>query len=425
MEFIRANLYSLVAMAALLLLSATFSGSEAALFSLRETDLHRIRRLGGLRSRAILALHRMLPQFLTTILLANLVVNVLFFAMGTILGNRLAENYGQAAAVVWGLGLLMTVLTFGEITPKIAATAAKIAVSRLVAVPLWGLCRLCRWLHPFLDAVARVALRMANIKPPPPTVRAEELKLLLQASSAEGTITAQERDFICQVIELPEIRMREIMVPRIDCITVAFDADAKEALRLSRQHGHAKLPVRDPKTDDWLGWVDARELFVAGAEGPVALYLKRAIFVSEFDRADQALRLFQETGARLAIVLDERGAAAGLITLADLLAAIFGDYAAPDEAAEPSVREEGPNTYILSGDLRIAEWRALFGVVRELPQVATLGGLVTALLGRLPRTGDGVCLGNISLEVLAMEHRRVRKIRLTLREEEEKANHPC
>lgn len=417
MEFIRANAYSLVAMAALLTLSASFSGAEAAIFSMRETDLHCIRRRGGLVSRAILALHRSLPQFLTTVLLANLVVNVLFFAMGTLLANRLAEMYGQTAALAWGVGLLMTILIFGEIMPKMVATAAKTGMARLVAVPLWGMYHLSRWIHPYLDAVARVALRMANIKPPPPTVRAEEIKLLLQASSAEGTITAQERDFICQVIELPDIRMREIMVPRLDCVTVAFDADAKEALRLSRQCGHAKLPVRNPKTDDWLGWTDARELFVAGAAGPVALYLKRALAVSEFDRADQVLRLFQETEARLAIVFDERGSAAGIVTMSDLLAAIFGDFASPEDAAEPSVSEESPNSYLLSGDLTITEWRELFGVVRELPQVTTLGGLVIALLGRLPREGDRAQLGNITLEVVKMEHRRVKRVRLTLRDE--------
>jgi CBS domain containing-hemolysin-like protein len=172
--------------------------------------------------------------------------------------------------------------------------------------------------------------------------------------------------------------------------------------------------VRDPESEEIVGWVDARELFVSSASGPIGPHVKKPFFVSEFDRADRMLQLFRQKTIRLAVVVDERGETMGVATLSDVVAEIFGEIGDEDLPAEEPIREVGEASYILAGDVSVRDWRNLVRIAESIPQTATVGGLVTALLGRTARVGDEVELGNLHMEVLGMHGRRISEIRLTL-----------
>ena len=210
-----------------------------------------------------------------------------------------------------------------------------------------------------------------------------------------------------------------IKTPLPDMVCVREDADAPELLELVRASGFSKLPVRAIDGDEVCGWVDARDVFVEGGEGTVRRWVRRPLFVSELDRVDQVLARMQERGERLAVVVDERGTTAGMLTSWDVIARIFGDIGDEDQAereAHEPVRRLERGAYLLAGRVSVREWRDIFGVAAKLPATATVGGLVTALLGRPARVGDVVRLDNLEMEVREVGGRRVRLIELRLRD---------
>ncbi len=416
MDIILQNYQHLAAMAFLLCLSGTFSGSETSLFSLRPADLNRLRRKIGPISRAILTLHGDLKGFLMTVLLCNLVVNILFFALSATMATRIAAQHGSGASLGFGLLGLMLVIALGEVTPKSLATVAAPAFCRIIALPMLGLHRAMWWVRGVLVGVVGFIERVAGIHEQSRTaIKSEELELLVQLSRDEGVISSAEHELIDSVLELPEVRMREIMTPRVDMVTTYTDTDAGELVGLARRKKYSKIPVRIRETDEVVGWVDARDVFVEGQSGPVGRLMRNPVFVSELDRADQVLNKMREQKTRLAIVVDERGATVGMVTLWDVLSEIFGEIGDEDAAPEEPIRQVGENTFRLAANVSVREWRDLFGVADELPCTATIGGLVTALLGRAAREGDLVRLGNLQMRVMRVHKRRIAEIELRLR----------
>ncbi len=409
------NLYTqLLLMGLLLSLSAVFSGSETAFFSLSTADLNRLRRQTGPVARAILGLHANLGDFLMTVLFCNMLVNILFYAISAVMAAEIASRFGPEWAIPFGLGCLLVVITLGEITPKTMATVARVFFCQLMAIPLYTVHRVLFVVRRGLGLFVHAIERMIGLGTPATNVNPAELRLLVQAGRAEGLISSQEHELISEVLELPQVRVREMMTPRVDVRAIGEDATVNELLYLARATGHSKLPVRCSETGEFTGWVDAREIFLDDPDGAITSYIHRPLYLSELDRGEHALQQLRESRARLAIVVDERGATEGILTLPDVLAEIFGTLGDEGPPQQDPVQEDGENAYILSGDLSVREWRNLFGVAHELPGTATVGGLLTALLGRPPLVGDKVRLGNLNMEAVQVTRRRVRMIRITL-----------
>ncbi len=403
-------------MLGLLILSGGFSGTETALFSLKTADLNRIRRAKGPVFGAIAALRADLPGFLTTVLFGNMVVNILLFATSAVIAAHLADEFGAGAGLAFNLASLLMVITFGEVTPKALAAVLQLPFARLTALPMYALHRCLSPLRRVLNSIVKLGERLANVAEPSSAAQAEELHLLMQASREQGVISSNEHELIAGVVGLAEVRMREILTPRMDVIYTPATATCGELLDLAREKGHSKIPLRDLRNDEFVGWVDARELFIAGVgEAPAAAFLKEPCFVSEFDRADEVLDKFLDTQERLAFVVDEWGSTVGIVTLWDVISEIFGEIADEDETRHDPMRDLGGGVYLLDGRVSVREWRGLFGVVVALPRAATMGGLVTALLGRSARVGDRISLGKIELTVEEVLRRRPTRLRLTLR----------
>lgn len=409
-------------MGGLLVLSATFSGSETALFSLKASDLNRLRRTPGPSTNAVLALHASLGDFLMTVLFCNMVVNILFFACSTVLigdltayySKKLGEGYTHLISIGLGIASLLLVITFGEVTPKSVASISRVVFCRIVALPMLTIHRGLWWVRAVLGRIVILLESTLGLGSTHNALNPEELKLLIEASRADGIISADEHDLITEVLELPDVRVRELMTPRVDVVSVPTGASAEDMLHIARNSGHSKLPVRDTRTDEYIGWIDARGVFIREDASVSERDRLPPVYVSELDRADQVLVRFRKERLRLAIVVDERGGSEGILTLNDLVGVIFGGLGDEDELPAEPVREVGENAYLLSGDVSVREWRTLFGFGSDLPSVATVGGLVSALLGRMPRVGDRVRLGNLSMEVTRTARRRVIEIRLTL-----------
>ncbi len=411
---------TLVVTALLLAMSAAFSSCETSLFSLSAPELNRVRASRAGIDRAIARLHASLNSLLPTLLFCNMGVNVLIFALASSVTAGLAERFGAGVALIYSLASLFLVVFFGEVFPKQLAIASSLMTARLTALPVWTVYRVLGKPMRGLGAVVTALERVFAPRPADPQgLREEELRLLVELSRDDGAISDDEYTMIDGIVLLPEVRIRDVMTPRVDVETLPAGASLAEAVLAARKCGHCKLPVRDARRDDVAGWVDAREIY-AEQEGrtragnaAVESYLREFHYFSEHDRADQALERIQGAGTDLFAVVDERGIVVGFFTLQDIMDEVlgqFGEHGAPP----PAEIRPGSDGYVLSGRLSVREWRDMFGVNSALPRSATVGGLVVSLLGRIPRAGDAVTLDNMEMTVLSMWRNRVREVGLRL-----------
>ncbi len=417
-------LFSWLLMPALLGLSAFFSCSETALFSLSPDAARRLR--PHRRIHDLLTILQKDPSgLLTAILFGNLVVNVLFFCTGAEAAGRLAERRGEWFEALGGVLVLLTVILFGEIIPKAIGIAHPSGVLRITAVPLRGWFYFTRPFRLFIRwLLDRMGLHDGTTADGRAYLTPGELKELLDAVRHEPGFGLQEKEILEDIVNLPDVRVREVMVPRVEVLRRPLDTDRRELLEQARRHEYSHVLIYRDKDDDPLGYVSIRDVFMDGGRTEsLDPFIHPLIFVPETKRADVLLREFMTHDWQMAAVVDEYGGLAGVVTTEDLLAEVVGDFE-PERATEIQKLDEV--TYRLHGQLSIRAWRELFtGFLpgQEIDTLAfdTLGGFVISLLGRMPHEGDSVFVRNLQLTVETMHHRRIGTVLLSLNEPEVQA----
>jgi len=392
--------FELAMLSVLLALSACFSAAETALFSLTAADERRV----GARA---LALARRPRDLLVAILLANLTVNTLFFAFAA----SIAERHGPLAQALWNFGALMSVVLLGEIVPKTAALRARLVIARLVAVPLTVIVAASEPLHRFSDKLLELFYRTLGPSGGEELgITTDALAIALERSAERGLLLDTEASLLAGVVELEEMRVREIMTPRVDMLFLDLsDANRGEVVQKALQAKAPWLMVVEGNPDQILGRVRLRAL-LAQPEKPVGEMLEPVKFVPEVASAMHVLQTLRDQHAAQAVVVDEWGGTAGLVTLESIFEEVVGDLRVEGEKSERAVVARGDGRFEVDGSLSIRDWNELFGH-RVVPrEFETVGGFVTALLGRIPRTGDVVRAGQLAFEVREVSRRRVVRI---------------
>ena len=383
----------------LLLGSAFFSGSETALFSLDDDG----RRRAGSPTQRLFANAQAL---LITLLLANLLVNVLVYATASIL----VRQSGGIPPVAAGILALVGVLVFGEILPKTISLRSPVTVSRLVAplllVLVASLAPLRRVVRALVEAVMR-ALGSASREEP--RITSETLAEVLGRSAAVGMLAVSEADLLAEVVELEGIRVREIMKPRVDMLALDLQASEDDNIQIIAR-GLARratwLPVVRGHADQVAGIVRLRDI-LSQPERPLDVLVVPALFVPEVAGVLDLLRLLRDRHATEAIVVDEWGGTAGTVTIEDVFEEIVGDLRTEGEEGDPPVVSLGEGRFRVSGGLSIRDWNQLFNLEVVPEGFETVGGFITALLGRVPRAGDRVRQGGLVWQVREVRGRRV------------------
>ncbi len=349
-----------------------------------------------------------------------MLVNVGIYALAAGIAADIGERFGMGAAFAYSMASLFLVVFWGEVFPKQLAIAASLPAARLTALPVWMCTRvLGKPLVVLNGLVAALERVLIPKRPDHQELREEELRLLVDLSRADGAISDGEYQMIDSIVDLPEVRVKDIMIPRVDFTALPRACSFDDAVAAARRAGHCKLPLADPASDDFTGWIDVRAIHAARSggrakrPGGVEAHAREFRYFSEHDRADQVLERIKGTGGELFAVVDERGLVVGFFTLQDIMDEVLGRFGEHGAAPAQEIRGEGEG-YILSGQLSVREWRDLFDVSRDLPKSATVGGLVVSLLGRIPRVGDRVELDNMEMTVLATWHNRVTEVRLRL-----------
>jgi putative hemolysin len=346
-------------------------------------------------------------QVLITVLLVNTTVNVAIFAVSYIHSGDSGVQSAGSSALNAAIALVV-VIVFGEILPKAIALAHAHRLAPLVAPLIAAL--------QFVTTPIAVVLRFLVIEPlvrlvaptipEHPAVTTADLSELVELSAKQGVITSHEYEMLQAVVALPEISVRSIMIPRVKLQAVAIDEDRTTIDRIFRETGLTKLPVYRKDLDDLCGLLYARDFHLRGEE-PAERLLRPVNYVPEMIDVLQLVRHFRKTRTQLAVVVDEYGGVAGLITVQDVLEEIVGDLDTGNQPGEPEVERIDERSYRIPGSLSIRSWRPLLGITDRFGDVDTFGGVVLASLGRLPRVGDTVHFGNLRVTVDGLDGRRI------------------
>lgn len=395
----------------LLCCSGIVSATETALFAL---DNRALRDAGRSRSGTRRRVHRVMQhphRVLMTVLIANTAVNVAIFTTAFIESNALRTQRPVLAAVV-GVGVLIAVITVGEILPKtfalanaerLAPTAAGlIAALQIILAPI-------RW---FLRTmlVSPLIRLFTPSRTLPEHVTVDELRLLVERSAQDGAIDHKENEMLQAVVAAEEVRVREIMIPRVDIRSVKTGCSRNAAQQALDAAGQRRIIVRGRDLDDIRGLIHARDLYAYPTTSVPSL-VRAIAFVPEQANVMQAIRLFRRERIRHAIVVDEYGGTAGYLSFGRILAWITGDVATDEDAAPPAAATQiDEHTYRIPASFSARALSERFGFDRIDRHIDTVGGLVLARLGRMPRVGDEVGIGNLTLTVEKVRRHRLEQI---------------
>lgn len=410
---------------ALVVLSGLFSASEAVLFSLTAVQLQHASASSNPFRRMAAGLMRDPKRTLMIVLLANTAVNVLLYASTYVFFDRLTARFGAWLSPVAGAGSVLLVLVFGEVLPKVIGVAMTERMAPFCAATI----HFCGYVFGPISRVIDVALiepllRLASGRPTRETTREhdlspEELKTLLDLSRQHGLIHPIEDTFLREVIDLSYLRVRDVMVPRVEVVAYDVNGSPQGLRELMRKTQRKKIPVFERTPDQIVGLVYAKVLFFEPSR-PLRELVQPVRFVPELITCEQLLHHFRATRTQIAMVVDEFGGLAGLVTLQDVIEEIVGEIRrAEDAPGEPEINAVDETTYDVSGRLSVHYWAEFFGQPRLTEHVATVGGLVTSRLGRPARVGDRVQIRNLEFEVTRVAGRRVD--RLLVRRVEEPA----
>ncbi|MFT5734341.1 MAG: putative hemolysin [Planctomycetota bacterium] len=395
-------------------LSGTFSSSETALFKLSEGEVAAAPR----RVQRLLEDPRAL---LVSILLANLVVNLLFFAIAPRAFTDLQVRVGGAeplashasASLLGGLLALMTLLITGEIVPKALALKMPLGIAQLTATPIGWTVRFLRPVRSMIHAVLDLSHRMlGENERTEQGVTPEALADVLERSRTEGVLGANEADLLGEIVELEHLRVREAMTPRVDLVIFDLDeedqgAERRRVLDEARRERITWMIAVRGTADNIAGGIQVRDLLVRPDRSPESLVMP-VKFVPEVARLVSLLSSLHMDRVTEAVVIDEWGGTAGVVTLENVFEELVGDIRVEDEEALDEVVPLGEGRYQVAGGLSVRDWNEALGVAIFPGAFETVGGFVTAALGRLPKPGDTVELGGgLVAEIDQVRGRRV------------------
>ena len=318
---------------------------------------------------------------------------------------------------------LFAIIIAGEIIPKMAATARPIGIATLLAPPLLVIHRVITPLRTFVDVVVITPLSRLVTTATPKPLDAEELATLVELSSSEGIIDQDEQRVLFEVVELSRIRVREVMTPRVHMVSASHTATEEEIRSIIASSHLTQLPMYGDDLDDIVGMLHTKRYLQqrSGSTTMKQASMTRPQFIPQVATLDQLLTHFRETSTRLAIVVDEFGGTAGLVTLEDILEELIGEIGDQDlqDMAEPQQLREG--VWLIDANTGVRGWAAATGLVLDNCPAATMGGLIAAKLGKIPAVGDTIELGNLSLEVSSMNEYRVATVTVSIQKNGEQS----
>jgi putative hemolysin len=416
----------LAVVVALVLLNGLLALAELAVVSSRRSRLQVLIDRGITGSRRARALASDPGRFLSTVQVGITLVGVLSGAFsGATLGVRLAEWFVQSGlpaglAQPLGVGLVVTVITYfslviGELVPKQIALRNPEKIAVRVAPAMTTMAKIAAPVVWFLDMSGRAALRLLGYGAQAEhRVTDEEIRALIAEAETAGVIEPDERAMIAGVMRLGDRPVRAVMTPRRDVDMVDLSADPDEIRRTMSASIHSRLPAYDGSPQAMLGVIQAKDVldaYLRGDQGDMRAQVRPAPTVPDTADALDVLDIFKRSAVHMALVHDEYGQFEGIVTNADILEAIVGDFRTDEGPAEPDAVQRDDGSWLIAGSMPVDEMaERLFITVPQERGYHTAAGFVLAQLGYLPQVGESFDSQGWRFEVVDLDGRRIDKI---------------
>ncbi len=418
-------LFEVAVILLLVLINGVFSGAEIALLSVRRTRVQELVDEGRLGARSVADLRRQPERLLATVQIGITVVGATAAAFGgASLGAHLATALRPAlgdvaddvsfALVVAGISYLSLVL--GELVPKSLALRHAETYALLVSPLLAAVAWIARPLVWVLTTTSNLVLRVFGDQTSfvESRLSPDELRQLMDEASTAGTVDVHAGDIASRALELSELDVGDVLVPRSEMVCIASSAGVEELAQVTREKGHSRLLVYGTDRDDIVGYVATRDVLarsVAGLSTELGGLLHPTLFVPTSMRATALLREFQRKRIHLAVAVDESGTVRGLVTVEDLVEELIGELLSEGERARVLVRPDGDGRWVMSASTPLRDVVRATGI--ELPEAlesATIGGLVLEHAQRIPEVGARVQVGAHEVEVLEATRRKLKTL---------------
>ena len=412
----------LVVLVILLALSAFFSSAETALTTVNRLRVRALVDDGDARAIVLAKVIDDPGKLLSAILIGNNIVNISASSIATLLATKFFGSAG--AGIATGIMTLL-VLIFGEVTPKTMASlkAEKIALN--YAKIVYVIMIVFTPLIFILDLLSGGILRLFGIDPDKrdDSVTEEDLRTIVEAGHEDGVLETEEHKMINNVFDFGDHQAKDIMVPRVDMCFLKLDATYEDFMKIYREEKFTRIPVYEETRDNVIGILNVKDLILydKNQEFHVKDFLREAYYTYEFKNTSELLMEMRKNSISIAIVLDEYGATAGLVTLEDLLEEIVGDIRDEfDEAEAEEVQQLGEREYLVEGACKLEDLNDMIGLGIESEDYDSIGGIVIDALQHLPSEGEEVTLDNgTRLIVEKIDKNRIEKVHIYLPEPKE------
>jgi putative hemolysin len=413
------NVLYLVIASICVMASAFFSSSETAFISLQRIRIKQMESEGGAKAGRIAKMMGKPEKFITTVLLGNNFVNTAAAALGTAVVLSLWRGSEQVAVLLSTVIVTVVLLVVGEVVPKIAAAQHSERVALLFVTPVSFL----SWvLAPATAVLGWIGTSFSKLIGGTPTRRTlvteEEIRTMITVGKDEGVVAEAEAKMLDKVFEFGDHPVREAMIPRPDVVWVEKGTTLADFLTVYSDHPHTRFPVYEESPDNVVGVLSIKDVLMAQAKGevdektPIDRLTRPIVFAPETKRIGRLFTEMQDSGNQMALVVDEYGGIAGIVTLRELLAQLVGRFGDefPRESQEFQAIDE--HTYDIDGSMRVEEVNEELGIRLPGGDYETIAGLVLNRLGHIPKEGEQFRYHDIKLTVREMRGLKIEKLRI-------------
>lgn len=410
----KVNYIKTVFLVVLILLSAFFSSAETALTTINKMRVRALIDEGNKRAKVLNKVIENQGKMLSAILIGNNIVNITASALATLIAQEAFGDY--AVSIATGI-LTIVVLIFGEITPKTVASLYSEKIGLAYARIIWFLMTILTPIIFVINKLANGFMILLRINPNKKgkIITENELRTIVDVSHEEGIIESEERQMIKNVFDFGDAEAKDVMIPRIDMCMVETNVSYKELLSIFKEFRYTRIPVYKDSTDNVIGIINMKDLlfYDSNVEFKVTDFLRPAFYTYEYKKLSELMLEMKKDSVNIIIVLDEYGAAAGLITLEDLLEEIVGEIRDEyDFDEEDDIKTVNEDEFVVDGLTRIDDFNDNLSLDNEISSndYESLGGYIMERLDRLAKVGDIVETKELTLVVDTMDKNRIDKI---------------
>ena len=404
-----------------ILFIALLSSSEVAFISLNRVRLRHLIEKGDHNAKIAQKIRDEHDRFFSAVILSG----NLFTVLATSVGTAVSINYfgKDAGIVIATIALTLLTVVFGELAPKTFAVSNAEKIALALARPIEIYIKLISPLVFIFNALSNFIIRVlgGEVRPSPQLLTEDEMKAMIRMGEEDGTIEKEEKEMLHNIFEFGDKKVTEAMVPRTEIVAISEDAAVADVLLLVSEDGYSRYPVMKDTVDNITGLLYVKDIVrkMAVEEVPpgteIRNFVRDAYYIPESKMVTALLDDMQKDKFQIAIVVDEHGGTAGLITLEDIMEEIVGALQDEFEAieAEKEVEVVDERTFVVSGSTGIDEINELVGVELNDEEFHTIGGFIFGLFGHMPKAGEKLRYHELKFLILEMDGKKIEKIKIT------------